>query len=109
LVHNTTRTVRRGRRFSFFMIRSASHVTMQPPPSSVAPAPTSHESRCPLTTTILSGFSRPRNSPTTLADVASASKCASIFNRTTMRLPRSAMRCKAVGVLGCNRGRRNLW
>ena len=53
LVHSTTRTVRRGRRFSFFMRRSASHVTTQPPPSSVAPAPTSHESRWPPTTTNL--------------------------------------------------------
>ena len=48
LVHSTTRTVRRGRRFSFFISRSASHVTTQPPPSSVEPVPTSHESKWPL-------------------------------------------------------------
>ncbi len=75
------------------MIRSASHVTTHPPPSSVAPAPTSHESRWPLTTTISPGRSRPRISPTTFADSTSGSKCASIFRRTTIRLPRSAMRC----------------
>ena len=56
------------------MMRSASHDTTQPPPSSVAPAPTSHESRWPLTTTISSGRSRPRISPTTLADSTSGSK-----------------------------------
>ena len=44
-VNRITRTVRRARRLSFFMRRSASQVTTHPPPSSVAPAPTSHESR----------------------------------------------------------------
>ena len=39
---------------------------MQPPPSSLAPVPTSHESKCPPISTISCGSSRPRNSPTTL-------------------------------------------
>ena len=39
--------MRRGRSPRLFTIRSASHVAMHPPPSSVAPVPTSHESKWP--------------------------------------------------------------
>ena len=107
-VHSTTRTVRRGRRFSFFIRRSASHVTTHPPPSSVDPVPTSHESKWPPMTTTSSGSSRPRSSPTTLAESASGRKCASISS--CRRDGRAAVlhALQPVGILGRHRGGRNL-
>ena len=62
------RTVRRGRIPSFAISRAASHVTMQPTPSSDAPVPTSHESMWPPSSTISCGArgreSRRRRWPT---------------------------------------------
>ena len=91
-VHNTTRTVRLGRRPSLSISRAASHAARQPPPSSIAPCPTSHESMWPLTMTISSGFSRPGISAMTFREMPSGSVRASIFNRTRIVSPRAAMR-----------------
>ena len=82
LAESDARTVRRGRRPSAFIRRTASHATTTPPASSIAPCPTSHESMCPPITTTSSGFSRPRSSATTLRDGASGSVRALIWSRT---------------------------
>lgn len=63
-----------------------------PPPSSIAPDPTSHESMWPPITTISSGFSRPRNSPMTLWLSASGSIRALIRSVTRTLSPRLIMR-----------------
>ena len=105
---STTRTVRRGRRFSFFISRSASHVTMHPPPSSVEPVPTSQESKWPPTTTTSSGRSRPRISPTTLAESASGRNFASIFRRSADLRAAVLHALQALGVLDRDGGRGNL-
>ena len=47
LVQSTTRTVRRGRSPSRCISRTASHAATAPPPSSIAPCPTSQESMWP--------------------------------------------------------------
>ena len=91
-VHNTTRMVRRGLRPAFMMSRAASHAARQPPPSSIAPWPTSHESMWPLTMTISLGFSRPRISAITLRDLAGGSVRASIFSSMRIGSPRVCIR-----------------
>ena len=75
------------------MRRSASQATITPPPSSIAPVPTSHESLWPPITTTSSGRSEPVISATALRDGASGSVRASILSWTTTRWPRCCMRC----------------
>ena len=75
------------------MSRTASHAATAPPPSSIAPWPTSHESMCPPTTTTSSGFSRPTISATTLRDGASGKVRAPMRSVRTIGSPRSWNRC----------------
>ena len=95
-VHPTTRTVRRGRRPSVFMSRTASHAATTPPASSIAPCPTSHESMWPPITTTSSGFSRPRSSATALRDGTLGRFRAPITSRATIGCPRSCIRCSSI-------------
>ncbi|OMJ16438.1 hypothetical protein AYI70_g6601 [Smittium culicis] len=66
LFHNNTLTVRLGRKGSLDRILTAWYDANAPPPSSIAPTPTSQESKCPLNNTISSGSSEPLSSITTL-------------------------------------------
>ena len=70
---STTRTVRRGARPTAAMTRAASSTIAQPAPSSMAPVPRSHESRCAPSSTTSLARSRPGTSPTTFADSTSPS------------------------------------
>ena len=82
---------------------------MQPPPSSMAPVPTSHESKWPPTTTISSGRSRPRISAMTLAESASGSQRRVHRRGAAARAgPRAARRARRCGVFDGDRRRRNL-
>ena len=75
------------------MSRTASHAPTAPPPSSIAPCPTSHESMWPPSTTTSSGFSRPTISAITLRDGASGSLRAPMRRVSTTGSPRSWNRC----------------
>mmetsp|Transcript_4602 Transcript_4602/g.16197 ORF Transcript_4602/g.16197 Transcript_4602/m.16197 type:complete len:214 (+) Transcript_4602:97-738(+) len=76
--HPMARMVRRGWRPASFSTRRACHAAMMPPPSSIAPVPTSQESVWPPTTTTFSGNSLPMISPMTLCESVSFSISASM-------------------------------
>ena len=84
--------VRFGTTFARFSRSPTAMVIATPAPSSIAPVPRSHESRCAASSTISSGFSLPVISPITFAPLCSPSKPTSSFRRTRTGWLRSSTR-----------------
>jgi hypothetical protein len=108
LVQSTTRTVRRGRRFSRFISRTASHAATLPPPSSIAPWPTSHESMWPPITTTSSGLLAADDLGHHVARRHVGQRARAHLERTHDALAAILHAVQHHGVLHAQRGRRDL-
>jgi len=86
-VQRMARRVRLGRRPRLLIAARLTQETKAPPPSSIAPWPTSQLSKCPETTTTSSGLLFPLISAIVLRDVAGGKFCASIYKRTFKVIP----------------------